>query len=145
MAQFHVTIPLQPLTYINTYCSTLTCNYMIAPLQPWAYISPADWPEICPGKSQQKSVIPLQNFFFLTSKHTHTHSLVFPAKRKCIGHHYFIPKRLCFHLDSESSLYFLSFLTNTHMQNHLLKAFHPLLSHHLLLSFYIHPDPQSFF
>lgn len=32
--------------------------------------------------------------------------------RKCIGHHYFVPERLRFHLDSASSLYFLS---NTHM------------------------------
>ena len=68
MTRFHVTIPLQPLTYLHTYCSTLTCNYMIAPLQPWAYISAAAWPDICPGKSQQKSVIPLQFCFFFNFK-----------------------------------------------------------------------------
>lgn len=74
-----------------------------------------------------------------TSKYTHTHALVFPAKRKCIGHHYFIPKRLCFHLDSASSLYFSFFLSNTHMQNHRLKAFHPVLSHLLLFSYFFMP------
>lgn len=102
-----------------------------------------DWPEISPGRSQQKSVIPLQRCS--TSKYTHTHMLVFPAERKCIGHHYFIPKRLCFHLDSASSLYFFFFLPNTHMQNHLPKAFHPVLSHLLPHQIFFRTHPFIIF
>lgn len=123
-----LTTPLEPPQ--NTYSQTLTFNFKIAALQTCTYTFTMDWPEISPGKSQPKSVIPLQRSS--TSKYTHT--LVFPAERKCIGHHYFIPKRLCFHLDSASSLYFSFFLPNTHMQNHLVKAFHPVLSHLLLFS-----------
>lgn len=63
-----------------------------------------------------QSAISLQRF--CTSKCTHTHTVVFPAERKCIGHHYFVPERRRFHLDSASSLYSsFSFSNNTHAKS----------------------------